>query len=240
MAPHRHHRFRSRFEHSRRLASDSSRALNGASSDRLADGPADARAPQDLAADDLRFIRQTMERSAIFTAVPGWGMILVGCSALLAAWVASRHAFDLRWLQIWIAEAAFAITASAFAIRRKAVRHGLPWTTGPARKVALSFAPPVAAAALLTLPMLHAGLGYALPGMWLLLYGCGVITSGAFSVSIVPLMGVCFMALGAATLFLPFIPASAQHFAPGNWAMVAGFGILHIFFGFWIARRHGG
>ena len=213
--------------------------LDGASTELRAEVSADA-APQDLAADDLRFIRQTMERSAVFTAVPGWGMVLIGCSALPAAWVASRHAFDLRWLQIWIADAALAIAASAIAIWRKAARHGLPWTSGPARKVAVSFAAPVVAAALLTLPMLRAGLGYALPGMWLLLYGCGVITSGAFSVPIVPLMGICFMGLGASTLLIPLV--SAQHFplAFGNWAMVAGFGALHTIFGFWIARRHGG
>lgn len=183
------------------------------------------------AVDDLRFIRQTMERSAAFTAIPGWGMVVVGVTSLPAAWLASRHSFDLRWLEIWMTEAVLAVSVAMVAIQSKAARSGLPWTSGPGRKVALSFAPPVAAAALLTMPLFRAHLGPMLPGTWLLLYGVGVITGGAFSVSIVPLMGVCFMTVGAAALLLPLL---------GNWAMAAAFGGLHILFGIWIARRHGG
>lgn len=176
----------------------------------------------------------------MFTAVPGWGMVMIGCTALPTAWLATRHAFGLAWLQIWITEAVLAASVSLVAIQMKATRAGLPWTSGPARKVALSFAPPIVAGALLTIPLMRAGQGHALPGTWLLLYGCGVITGGAFSVSIVLLMGVCFMALGAATLFLPFFLPAHFPLAIGNWSMAAGFGAFHIVFGLWIARRHGG
>ncbi len=171
----------------------------------------DSRSVSTNAVDDLRFIRQTMERSAAFTAVPGWGM--------------------LRWLEIWICEAILAVSLSVVAIQSKASRRGLPWTSGPGRKVALSFLPPVAAAALLTVPLLRANLGPLFPGVWMLLYGVGVIAGGAFSVSVVPVMGVCFMFAGAVSLFLP---------ALGNWAMAAAFAGLHIVFGVWIARRYGG
>jgi hypothetical protein len=192
----------------------------------------DARAGLDAgAADDLRFIRQTMERSASFTAVPGWGMAAVGVSALPAAWFSARHSFDLLWLEIWIAEAAIAVSLALVAIQSKASRHGLPWTSGPARKVALSFAPAAMAAVILTVPLLRAHLGQMLPGTWLLLYGVGVIAGGAFSVSIVPLMGAAFMLLGAVAFLAPGL---------GNWFMAAGFGGLHVLFGIWIARRHGG
>lgn len=188
--------------------------------------------PLDLrAADDLRFIRQTMERSAAFTAVPGWGQVTVGLTALAAAWLGSRQAVDRNWLTIWCAEAALATLIAVIAIQRKATRHGLPWTSGPARKVALSFAPPVAAAAILTAALVRAHLAPMLPGTWLLLYGVGVIAGGTFSVSIVPVMGAAFMVLGAAALFTPSL---------GNWFMAGGFGGLHIVFGIWIARRHGG
>src|SRR5689334_8810471 len=91
-----------------------------------------------VATDDLRFIRETMERSAAFTAVPGWGMVAVGATALPAAWLASRHLFDFRWFEIWITEAVFAISVALVAIQNKASRSGLPWTSGPARKVALT------------------------------------------------------------------------------------------------------
>jgi hypothetical protein len=183
------------------------------------------------AADDLRFIRQTMERSAAFTAVPGWGMTAVGASALTAAWFAAHHAFDLHWLEIWMGEALLAVSLAIVAIQSKAARSGLPWTSGPGRKVALSFAPPVVAAGLLTIPLFRADLGQFLPGIWLLLYGVGVMTGGEFSVPILPMMGLAFMTFGASALFFP---------ASANWAMAAGFGGLHILFGLWIARRHGG
>jgi hypothetical protein len=188
--------------------------------------PVDARA-----VDDIRFIRQTMEQSVVFTAVPGWGMVIVGATALPAAWLAAHFPADLRWVEIWICEAVFAVALSIMAIQNKAVRRGLPWTSGPGRKVALSFLAPLLAAAVLTLPLLRANLGPVLPALWMLLYGVGVITGGAFSVGVVRLMGVCFMAAGAASLALPISV---------NWAMALSFGGLHIAFGVWIARRHGG
>jgi hypothetical protein len=158
-------------------------------------------------------------------------MVAIGATALPAAWLAGQHSFDLRWLEIWICEAVLAVSLSIVSIQSKAARHGLPWTSGPGRKVALSFLPSVVAAILLTIPLIRANLGNALPGAWMLLYGVGVIASGSFSVSVVPVMGVCFMTAGGAALFLP---------ALGNWAMAAGFGGLHIIFGIWIARRYGG
>jgi hypothetical protein len=86
--------------------------------------------------------------------------------------------------------------------------------------------------ALLTIFLFRAGFIAAIPGMWLLLYGTAVVAGGAFSVRVVPLMGFCFMVIGTVALF-----------SPPSWAdalMGAGFGGLHVGFGIWIARRHGG
>jgi hypothetical protein len=102
----------------------------------------------------------------------------------------------------------------------------------PAKRFALSFAPPMLVGALLTVALVRAGLPGALPGVWLLLYGAGIVTGGTFSVPVVPVMGLSFMGAGAAALF-----------APAGWGdaiMAAGFGGLHLLFGFIIARRHGG
>ena len=207
---------------------------------RLGDFPSPPSVMDPGAGGDLQYIRQTMERSSVFTAVSGRGMMVIGISALAVAWLSSRHPFDEHWLQLWIAEAAFAICVSLLAIRRKALRHGLPWTSGPARKVAFSFAPAIVAGAVLTFPMLRAGLSRDLPGLWLVLYGCGTVAAGAFSLSIVPLMGATFMVAGAAALLLPALPSPMPIFNSANLEMAAGFGVLHLLFGFWIARRHGG
>jgi hypothetical protein len=184
------------------------------------------------AAEDLRFIRETMERSASFTAVPGWGQVAMGATALGAAWIAQLQTSSSAWLQVWLGAAAVAASIALIATRAKAQRAGLPLTSGPGRKFAFTSLPPMVAGAVLTAVLYRAGLSRELPGTWLLLYGTGVVTGGAFSVASVPVMGGCFMLLGLAAFGLPS--------SWGNPSMAAGFGGLHIVFGIWIARRHGG
>lgn len=183
-------------------------------------------------ADDLRFIRDTMERSAAFTAVSGWGQVLLGATAIGAAGLASRQASPFGWLRVWLAEGMLGMAIGLLACTRKANRRGLPLFSGPARKVALGLAPPLVAGAFLTFLLFRSGFESALPALWLLLYGAGIITGGAFSVRIVPVMGLCFMLLGGLTVLAPA--------SWGNWFLAAGFGGLHIVFGGLIARRHGG
>ena len=183
-------------------------------------------------ADDLRFIRDTMERSAAFTAVSGWGQVLLGFTAIGAAWLASKQVGPYAWLRVWLAEGLLAVAIGLLTCTWKANRRGLPLFSGPARKVALGLAPPLVAGAFLTFLLFRSGLESALPAMWLLLYGAGIMTGGAFSVPTVPMMGLCFMLLGGLTVLGP-----ANW---GNWFLGAGFGGLHIVFGLLIARRHGG
>src|SRR5687768_2333947 len=188
---------------------------------------------QDRAIDNLRFIRETMERAGAFTAVPGWGQVAIGATALIAAALASGTTVgDARWLGIWMAEAAVSLAIAGWAMARKARAAGMPLLSGPGRKFVLSFSPPMVVGALLTLVMYQGGMVAAIPGMWLLLYGTAVVAGGAFSVKIVPVMGVCFMAAGALAFFSPV------SWSP--WIMGAAFGGLHILFGIPIARRHGG
>jgi hypothetical protein len=183
-------------------------------------------------AEDLRYIRDTMERSAAFTAVSGWGQVVLGGTAVAAAWLAARQASPFGWLRVWLAEGLLGVAIGLLACTWKANRRGLPLFSGPARKVALGLAPPLVAGAFLTFLLFRSGLEAALPATWLLLYGAGIMTGGAFSVSIVPVMGLCFMLLGGLAVLGPA--------ALGNWFLAAGFGGLHIVFGFLIARRHGG
>jgi hypothetical protein len=186
----------------------------------------------DRAQDDLRFIRRTMERGPSFTGVPGWGGVGMGISALVAAAVAARMATPGGWLAVWLAEAMVAVGLGVWAMKRKAGRAGIPLLSGTGRKFFLSFLPPAVAGAALTAAFFRSGDLSLIPGTWLLLYGAAVATGGAFSVRVVPVMGLAFMALGVFALFA----------APG-WGdplLAAGFGGLHIGFGVHIARNHGG
>ncbi len=186
------------------------------------------------AEDNLRFIRETMEGASRFTAVPGYGGMLMGATALVAALVSTRSSAPSRaWLMTWFVEGLIAFVIAAWTMKRKARRVGSTAVlSGPGRKFALSFSPPMFVGALLTVALYRKGLAELLPGAWLLLYGTSVVAGGAFSVGVVPLMGVCFMLLGAVGLFCP--PAW------GNLFLALGFGGLHLIFGFVIARRHGG
>jgi hypothetical protein len=189
--------------------------------------PIDARV-----ADHLRYIRETMESAAEFTAVPGWGGVAMGVTALIAAFVASRQATPRAWLAVWLVEAFIAVAIAAPAAATKAHRANSRLFSGPGRRFLLSFAPPIVVGGLLTFALYQAGVLSILPGVWLLLYGTAIVTGGAFSVRVVPVMGLCLITLGAAALFAPA--------AWGDAFMAAGFGVVQIAFGWWIAWHYGG
>lgn len=186
----------------------------------------------DRARDNLRFIRETMERAGSFTAVPGWGGIAMGITAVGAAAIASFQGSKLAWLITWMVEATIAIAIASWTTFTKARSSGASLFSGPGRRFVYSFAPPILVGGLLTAVLVRDGLFSGVAGMWLLLYGTAVVTGGAFSIRIVPLMGLCFMVLGAVALF-----------SPASWSNLllgVGFGGFHILFGGVIARKYGG
>ena len=184
------------------------------------------------AMDNLKYIRETMERATAFTGISGWGQVAIGVTALAASFIASAQTSFKNWMTVWLVEGLVALLIAGWSIDRKARASKMPLLSGPGRKVAFSLTPPLFAGGLLTIVLYRARLTDAIPGLWLLLYGTGVVTGGMFSVSVVPLMGLCFMAFGAAAYLAP--PGLA------NWLMAAGFGGLHIIFGIIIARKYGG
>ena len=184
------------------------------------------------AMDNLRFIRETMERAGSFTALSGWGQVAIGITALGAALIAAQVSSAGMWLTVWAVEMLIALTLGVWSVARKARAAEMPLLSGPGRKMALSLAPAILAGAVLTGVLFREGVVHPLPGMWMLLFGAGIVAAGSFSVRIVPVMGLCFMLLGTIALLLPV--------SWGDGLMALGFGGLHIFFGFLIARRYGG
>ena len=181
---------------------------------------------------DLRFIRETMESAAAFSAFSGWGLILIGGVATACGLVAARQPTHLRWLASWVAAAGVSAVIGALSTARKTRTAQEPLIPGPARKFALSLAPAVVSGALLTGALERGERFDLLPGMWLLLYGAGLVAAGAWSVRVVPVIGTAFMVLGAVGLVLP-LPW-------GNWLLIGGFGGLHVAFGLIVGRKHGG
>ena len=185
----------------------------------------------DHAVDDLRFIRSTMERAGAFTAVPGWGGVGMGVTALAAAFLAAFQPTLGRWLAVWLAAALLATAIGLWAMVRKARRLDVPLATGAGRKFALGLLPPILVGALLTMALLRAGVPTLVPAVWLLLYGTGIVAAGAFSVPVVPLQGLAFLILGMAALLVP---------EAGDLLLGLGFGVVNVVFGVVIAVRHGG
>jgi hypothetical protein len=181
---------------------------------------------------NLRYIREAMERASAFTSIPGWGGVAVGLTAVAAAVVGHFAGTWRQWLLTWLAEAVIAGLIAGVTMIRKARRANVSFTGTPARRFFVSYFAPIVAGAVLTLLLTRIGAFRALPAAWLLLYGASFVSSGAYSIRVVPVMGVCFMVLGIVACFVPF--------PIGNALMGVGFGGLHILFGSIIARSYGG
>lgn len=181
---------------------------------------------------NLRYIREAMERAGAFTSIPGWGGVVVGITAIAAAGIAPRLGDAQSWLLAWLAEAVIAAAIASVAMIRKAHRAHVSFRGAPARRFFCSYFAPIVAGAVLTFFFARHGWFAALPAMWLLLYGASFVASGAYSIPVVPVMGVCFMILGLVACFVPFAAANAL--------LGAGFGGLHVIFGIRIARSYGG
>ena len=186
----------------------------------------------DRAFDNLKFIRETMERSTVFTSVPGYGGILMGATAIAAAFIANNQPSIRSWLTVWLTEAVLAFATGLFALWQKSRISKTSLLSTPAKKLVLNSLPPMLCGVFITLGLWQFGHFEVMIPTWIICYGAAVVCGGAFSVKVVPVMGWCFIAFGAIAFFLP------ADF--GNSLMAASFGVLHIIFGFIIGRKFGG
>lgn len=193
--------------------------------------PADPPALHLRAMADLRYIRETMEQAST-TSLSGVGLALIGVTAIAAGLLAGVEATSSHWLTVWITDAVVSTLIGVASTVWKARVARLPLVSATLRKFALSFAPSILAGAVLTAALAPTAPVSLLSGLWLLLYGAGVTAGGAFSITLLPIMGLCFMSLGVLGVFGPPAWAAAL--------MIAGFGGVHLVFGAVIARRHGG
>jgi hypothetical protein len=181
------------------------------------------------ASEDLRLIRQTMERAASFTALPGWGGVLMGVVALAAAPFATAAQSRTGWVLTWLAAAALAFVLGGTDMLRKARAQRASLLSAPASRFFLTLLPSFFTGACLTIVLARAGAWPLLPGTWLLAYGSAVFAASVHTIRGVRWMGAAFLALGALALFFPE--------GRGDLWMALGFGGVHIVYGTWIARQ---
>src|ERR1700738_2453346 len=179
----------------------------------------------------LAYIRASIESSSSMD-VPGMAGIVMGVIGILAAVVVALPRWSAHWLGIWLAAAAVAFLLGGALLARQIVQRGHTRYLGPARRFLLCLCPSLLAGAVLTLVFVAAGMTNVIPGMWLLLYGCAVLSASTVTiVGIAPLiciMGALFVALGMITFALPAMAHTAM--------LGLGFGVLHVIFGFLIGR----
>lgn len=175
-----------------------------------------------------------MERASAFTSIPGWGGFGVGLTAFITTAIAQRFsvAKPQTWLITWLMCAVAASGIGWTAMLLKAKRSGVSLASAVARRFFVAYFAPMIAGAILTFALWRAGSFQPMPATWLLLYGAAFVSSGAFSLRVIPVMGSCFMLFGIAAALAP-LPVA-------NLLLGAAFGGLHIAFGFVIARNYGG
>lgn len=181
---------------------------------------------------NLRFIRERMDHATRFTGVPGWGGMLMGGVAIIASALAATRSGEQEWLIVWLVAAVIATLIGGWSMDHKARAAGMTMLAGKGRRFLLGLLPPLITGATLTAALHASGQYDYMPGVWLLLYGTACITGGAYSVRLIPILGVCFMLLGVLALFIPL--------AWGNGLLAVGFGGLQVGFGWVIGRWHGG
>ncbi len=189
---------------------------------------------QDRSTDELRFVRGGAERQGSFTGVSGTGLMLVGAIACGAWWWGRGMRFDLdapSLLAIWLSSAFAAVVVTVWAVREKADQRRQSLRKGAGRRFLIAFLPTVLAGVVLTVLFFVRDQTGWLPGTWLTLYGAAVAAGGATSVKPVPIMGALFMLLGVAAFLHP---------GRSPLLLLAGFGVLHLAFGWLLRTRYGG
>jgi hypothetical protein len=178
----------------------------------------------------LNYIRASIEAAGAF-AVPGIAGIAMGVVGVAATVVASLPGLGAYWVQIWLLAAIAASAIGVVLVARQQAR-GFILYRGPARKFVLSLCPALLAGAVLTGVFWQLGLTSLVPGMWLLLYGCAVLSASlmtsATMVRLIALMGALFVVYGLVAFQLPI----RWH----NYTLGLGFGALHLLFGILIGR----
>jgi hypothetical protein len=187
----------------------------------------------------LAYIRASIESSSSMD-VPGMAGIVMGIIGVLTAIVVSLRRFAPHWLEIWLVAAMLALVLGGALVARQIVRGGHARYLGPARKFLLCLCPALLAGAVLTWVLWTTGTTGVIPGMWLLLYGCAVLSASTVTSAgitrLICIMGALFVALGSATLALPLVAHTAVLGVAHTAMLGLGFGVLHIVFGILIGR----
>ena len=176
----------------------------------------------------LRYIRASMD-AARTVAVPGSAGMGVGAIGVAAA-ILSSGALHAYWLTVWLCAAGVGAIAGALLLARESsASSGFRLSGTPVRKVFLHLLPSLGAGAVLTLVLCKSGNLHAIPGTWLLLYGCALLHTSAVTTRLIAVLGGVFVGLA---LFAFALADTQQTLILG-----IGFGAVHMSYGAVMMRR---
>ena len=198
------------------------------------------------AEENLRVIRDLMERSTKFSTFSGLSGVLagsasiVGCVAthVIAQKYSTPTAFRVPFLLIWSLVILFAIGGDFLLTKRRATLVGKRIVSRLGKQMVVASAPGLGSGVLLTLYFLNHDRLIDVYPVWMLAYGVAVCAVGLFSQREVSYLGAAFLAAGALTLLLPILGVATSA-SLGLIMMAVTFGGFHILYGISVSRRDG-
>lgn len=197
----------------------------------------------DEARENLRVIRQTMERSTQYSTLSGWSGILIGVVALIGVYLTDRQigaaiaqGHPVKTVHpalgmIWLSALVLAVGIEFACNKRRAVRVGKRVASRLGAHIILAALPAFFGCGVLTVFFYVHGLVSYIWGVWMLCYGLAICSVGLFSLRQVSYLGAAFVVAGALTLLFPV----KLHLL----MMALTFGGFHIVYGITMARRNG-
>ena len=193
------------------------------------------------AAEHLQVIRTLMERSALYRRALAPVMIfngLLGVAGGIAGWtlhINSAQAFIGYWAALGVA----ALTGSFLLVRRQALKESEPFWSPPTRRIAQALLPAlfvgsIAGLLSLTCPRWDFLQPWALPAVWILLYGCALTAAGFFMHRGIKLLGWLFILTGCALIASRCKTDTLLSLAGGHQVMGGVFGGLHLAYGIYL------
>jgi hypothetical protein len=191
----------------------------------------------------IREVQRIMERTTLYTLLPGPPAIVGGVLALIGCVVSYLFVNSLDFAEavrlpletqlnlflMWAVIGAAAVATEILWTRAASRKLGITPLTRPARFAAYSLSPSVFVACVLTLVFVTDDrIGYIAP-VWMMCYGTGVYAAGLFSVRLPRMLGLLFIVTGAVGLL-----ALREY---GIALTALSFGLYHIAFGVALMRR---
>jgi hypothetical protein len=201
--------------------------------------------PVEEAQENLRVIRELMERSTKYSTFSGLSGVLAGLVSIAGCLVQHFYVLTLptqaqpaAFIVNWSIVVALAIGIDFMLTKRRAPLVGKTINSRLGRQMVTASIPALGFGALLTLAFVHKGLMHDVYPYWMLAYGCAVSAVGLFSQKEVQRLGWAFLAAGALTLLAQvFTTIPVAGGSLGLIMIAVSFGGFHIVYGITMSRR---